>query len=198
LKKKKTGFILTCHHSVTSRKIEESLVLAWESEQIYFVNRHKFDLVVYYDQSSTNISLSLNEPLRNLKAAIYENEFSKMLQRVPVMLVGGFDAWVKQIGSKGVHVFPPTTKQPQTSQPSPSKDQENIPPRNHEKQLWLKNVVGKTEDVYGNNDSINRTVMDYVRAVPTTARRNAIFSCFNLCFFFSLISRVTVAMHSPW
>ncbi|CAO3672678.1 unnamed protein product [Umbelopsis ramanniana] len=146
---------------VTSRKIEESLVLAWESEQIYFVNRHKFDLIVYYDQSSTNISLSLNEPLRNLKAAIYENEFSKMLQRVPVMLVGGFDAWVKQIGSKGVHVFPPTTKQPQTSQPSPSKDQENIPPRNHEKQLWLKNVVGKTEDVYGNNDSINRTVMDY-------------------------------------
>ena len=105
-----------------------------------------------------------------------------MLQRVPVMLVGGFDAWVKQIGSKGVHVFPPTTKQPQTSQASPSKDQENIPPRNYEKQQWLKNVVGKTEDVYSNNDSINRTVMDYVRAAPpptiaTTAQRNANFSC---------------------
>jgi ubiquitin carboxyl-terminal hydrolase 8 len=157
--------------------------LAWESEQIYFVNRHKFDLIVYYDQSSTNISLSLNEPLRNLKAAIYENEFSKMLQRVPVMLVGGFDAWVKQIGQKGVHVFPPTTKQPQLSQPPPSKDQENIPPRHHEKQLWLKNVVGKTEDVYGNGDSINRSVMDYVRTTHVIKSNVCDFHSYGHFFF---------------
>jgi ubiquitin carboxyl-terminal hydrolase 8 len=151
------------YQSVTSRKIEESLVLAWESEQVYFVNRHKFDLIVYYDQSSTNIALSLNEPMRNLKAAIYENEFSKMLQRIPVMLVGGFDGWVKKIGEKGVHVFPASTAQGQPPQAA-SNDQENIPPQIHDKSHWLKNVVGKTEQVHVENDmNINRTVMDYVR-----------------------------------
>lgn len=156
--------------SVTSRKVEESLVLAPEAEQVLFVNRHYCDLIVYYDQSSTTIPTSYNEPLRNLKVAIYENEFSKTLQRVPVLLTGGFDAWAQQIGDRGIYVFPSATQVRPAH--SGSENQENIPPPRlngsaaaQGRLPWLKDVVGRTEDVQmGDDGDLNRTVMDYVRA----------------------------------
>ncbi|KAM3580487.1 ubiquitin-specific protease doa4 [Umbelopsis sp. WA50703] len=155
---------LVLRRDVTSRKVEESMVLAPPAEQTLFANRHRCDLVVYYDQSSTVLPTSYSDPLRNLKVAIYENEFSKSLQRVPVMLQGGFDAWVKLVGDRGVYVFQPA----KDAAPSGSDNQENVPPINpvlspHGMHPWMKNVVGRTDDdqMYQQPTNVNRTVMDY-------------------------------------
>lgn len=40
--------------------------------------------------------------LWNLTSAIYENEFTKSLRRQPVLLKGGWEAWVRTIGQKGI------------------------------------------------------------------------------------------------
>jgi ubiquitin carboxyl-terminal hydrolase 8 len=170
-----SGIYGIAFYSVTSRKVEESMVLAPPAEQTLFANRHRCDLVVYYDQSSTVLPTSYSDPLRNLKVAIYENEFSKSLQRVPVMLQGGFDAWVKLVGDRGVYVFQPA----KDTAPSGSDNQENVPPINpvlspHGMHPWMKNVVGRTDDdqMYQQPTNVNRTVMDYVsknKALEMTA-----------------------------
>ncbi|KAJ3889962.1 ubiquitin carboxyl-terminal hydrolase 4 [Lentinula edodes] len=81
---------------VTSYSIEDSLSLAPTSEASAFNNRHKFDLVVLYDRRST--SFTSNPDMSTLLRAIWEREFRKTLRRMPMMLVGGYEAWVKQFG----------------------------------------------------------------------------------------------------
>ncbi|KAI8372436.1 hypothetical protein BD560DRAFT_394930 [Blakeslea trispora] len=93
---------LILNQNVTSSKIEESLVLNPEAEQQTFACRNRFDIIVYYDQNSQ----SLNTPtLANLRQAIYEMEFTKILQRAPIMLSGGFDAWQSVIGERGIFSY---------------------------------------------------------------------------------------------
>ncbi|KAF9068637.1 hypothetical protein BDP27DRAFT_1327038 [Rhodocollybia butyracea] len=112
--------------TVTSENIEDALVLAPPSEAPTFNNRHKFDLVVIYDRNSTSFtsvplagsttphpsSISLvngnndassstpgsNANISALLRAIWEREFKKPLRRMPMMLIGGYEAWVKEMG----------------------------------------------------------------------------------------------------
>ncbi|RUS15656.1 hypothetical protein BC937DRAFT_92172, partial [Endogone sp. FLAS-F59071] len=80
-------------------------------EQVLFSERVCFDLIVYYDRNSTSIIPSItdygysNGYLKNLKSAIYETEFLKILPRIPVLLVGGFEAWRAFVKDPGVFVF---------------------------------------------------------------------------------------------
>ncbi|KAJ4500989.1 hypothetical protein C8R41DRAFT_913518 [Lentinula lateritia] len=110
---------------VTSHSIEDSLSLAPTSEASAFNNRHKFDLVVLYDRRSTSFSSTppskpssslvstpsafpvpgshvtseaSNPDMSTLLRAIWEREFRKTLRRMPMMLVGGYEAWVKEFG----------------------------------------------------------------------------------------------------
>ncbi|KAF5389439.1 hypothetical protein D9757_004397 [Collybiopsis confluens] len=105
---------VVCIEPVTSDSIEDSLVLAPSSEASTFNNRHKFDLVVLYDQGSTSFasgppllssdgsSGGSNPDLNNLLRAIWEREFKKTLRRMPMMLLGGYDAWVQELGEEEV------------------------------------------------------------------------------------------------
>ncbi|KIK68849.1 hypothetical protein GYMLUDRAFT_236746 [Collybiopsis luxurians FD-317 M1] len=100
--------------NVTSDTIEDSLGLAPPSEASTFNNRHKFDLVVLYDQSSTSFAssppssssngstLDSSPDLNSLLRAIWEREFKKTLRRMPMMLLGGYDAWLKEFGEEEV------------------------------------------------------------------------------------------------
>ncbi|KAJ3860134.1 ubiquitin carboxyl-terminal hydrolase 4 [Lentinula novae-zelandiae] len=90
---------------VTSHSIEDSLSLAPTSEASAFNNRHKFDLVVLYDRRSTSFipgshvtSEASNPDMSTLLRAIWEREFRKTLRRMPMMLVGGYEAWAKEFG----------------------------------------------------------------------------------------------------
>ncbi|KAG1109109.1 hypothetical protein G6F42_015758 [Rhizopus arrhizus] len=131
---------LVLKQDVPSMKIEESMVMNPDAEQQIFAGRHRFDLVVYYDQNSQSLQ---NQTLNHLRAAIYELEFQKILQRAPVMLAGGFDAWKQVIGEKGIFRYNNDTSAPSTSaqnQGSPS------PQQQHQKPHWLKDVVGRGSD----------------------------------------------------
>ncbi|KAF1801412.1 hypothetical protein V8B55DRAFT_1565843 [Mucor lusitanicus] len=129
---------LVLKQDVSSQKIEESMVMNPDAEQQIFAGRHHFDLVVYYDQNSQSLQ---NPTLGHLRAAIYELEFQKILQRAPVMLSGGFDAWKQVIGEKGIFRYT-NDASTQSQDASPHQQQQQQQQRPH----WLKDVVGRGSD----------------------------------------------------
>lgn len=123
-------FTLSSNSSAWS--IENSLEVSPDMERKWFAERASFDLIVMYDKStkalpsrdSASYSNTSSGPvtfrsiadqvedsavsartLATLSKAIYELNFSdadKRLKRSPLLLVGGFEAWAKQIGDKGI------------------------------------------------------------------------------------------------
>jgi ubiquitin carboxyl-terminal hydrolase 8 len=73
------------------------MVVGPRGEASLFENRDKFDLVAVYDQSSASFGDS-DSPLAVLVRIISEQAFKKMLKRMPMMLVGGLDAWKNELG----------------------------------------------------------------------------------------------------
>jgi ubiquitin carboxyl-terminal hydrolase 8 len=84
--------------SVTAESIEDSLSVAPSIEYTLFSNRDKFDLVVMYDDCSN----SYGPLFQALSRAIYETAFRKMLKRMPVLLIGGLQAWRQEFGDAEV------------------------------------------------------------------------------------------------
>ncbi|KDQ61450.1 hypothetical protein JAAARDRAFT_30889 [Jaapia argillacea MUCL 33604] len=90
---------------VTGDSIEDSFTVAPRDEWVLFINRDKFDLVAFYDDSSDSHG-PLNSPFNTLFHAIYETAFRKVLKKMPVLLVGGLHAWKEKfpdevsVGSK--------------------------------------------------------------------------------------------------
>ncbi|KAK0545084.1 ubiquitin-specific protease doa4 [Tilletia horrida] len=111
---------ITLREGMSSTDIEEKLVLSPSAEQQAFASRHAFDLVVLYDRNSRTFgaptsgpskyasiptpttmlsqqSKAAAEKLAIVMRAIYENEFQKPLKHSPVLLMGGYEAWAKEI-----------------------------------------------------------------------------------------------------
>ncbi|PIA14637.1 hypothetical protein COEREDRAFT_34672, partial [Coemansia reversa NRRL 1564] len=81
--------------------IETSLVLVSEEQQIWFRKREEFDLVVYVSQSMHSFSDAGSQErsaLENLNSSIYHYEYEKPLKHPPLFLIGGFDAWKREVG----------------------------------------------------------------------------------------------------
>lgn len=94
--------------------LDATFVLAPTREQEFFAERHKRNLVVYYDQSTSDnkfLSGSTNDEhliaLRSLHMAIYDYSYQKQLQNPPRLLVGGLDAWVNLVGKQALKVTDP-------------------------------------------------------------------------------------------
>ncbi len=87
---------------MNATKLEDSLSLSPDRQRRAFDSRNKADLVVVYDSQSVDWPKKGSQPtpLSKLWDIIYEHEFSKRLERTPVMLVGGYDAWLKFIDSR--------------------------------------------------------------------------------------------------
>ena len=83
---------------MNSKTLEDAMVVAPRHEASLFGNRDKFDLVAVYDGSSESFGAA-NTPLSILVRVISEQAFQKMLKRMPMMLVGGFEAWKREIGN---------------------------------------------------------------------------------------------------
>jgi ubiquitin carboxyl-terminal hydrolase 8 len=85
--------------------LDGSFVLAPSREQDLFSKRDKYDIVVYYDQSMSDNKF-LSGPtqgehqvaLRSLHLAIYDYAYGKRLQRPPMLLLGGLNAWINLAG----------------------------------------------------------------------------------------------------
>ncbi|KAG8958513.1 ubiquitin-specific protease doa4 [Tulasnella sp. 419] len=112
-------------NGIDSQQLEASLVIDPRGEKL-FKERHYFDLLVMYDQGSTCLESSghntdyqqhpsyqklsgksypngaskavASQPLKILNDVIYTKEFHKILQRPPVLLIGGLEAWKLQLG----------------------------------------------------------------------------------------------------
>ena len=90
---------------LSAEDLEESLFVPSESEQSLFDHRDEFDYVVYYDQSTQSESFLTGPPtrtedgaLRNLHDTLYEFSEDKPLRARPMLLRGGLDAWIDQVG----------------------------------------------------------------------------------------------------
>ncbi|KAJ7504212.1 ubiquitin carboxyl-terminal hydrolase 4 [Mycena galericulata] len=89
--------VVLLRSGLTAERLEDSMVNAPTNETTMFKNRDKFDLIVVYDQSSQTLGPSTS-PMSILVRLISEQAFTKLLKRMPMMLVGGFDAWRRDIG----------------------------------------------------------------------------------------------------
>lgn len=97
--------------NVSAEELEERLVVSPEHEQTLFERRNEFDLVVYYDQSTTSVSYLAGPPsgtsaphLRFLHDTLYEfNEYKPLKAgRPPALLLGGLDAWIDLVGQQSL------------------------------------------------------------------------------------------------
>jgi ubiquitin carboxyl-terminal hydrolase 8 len=121
------------------------MLLNPEPEQIMFAGRNQFDIVVYYDQNSQSEHLVLN----HLREAIYIHEYGKLLQRPPVMLAGGFEAWKQMIGDRGIYKYNNDSPVERSNQRVPH---------------WLQDVVGKgsEQSTHFSPVKVHNTIYDYV------------------------------------
>ncbi|KAK9238044.1 hypothetical protein V1525DRAFT_402285 [Lipomyces kononenkoae] len=114
----------------TSADLEDALILSPAKEQEIFSRRHKFELIIYYNQSSrTNSNLGgvsdgQQVALHNLIDTIYERETVKCLKRQPCLLVGGIDAWVDYCGRNSLVTTRTATNVAQANVPDKSVDVE--------------------------------------------------------------------------
>ncbi|KAK4683648.1 ubiquitin carboxyl-terminal hydrolase 8, partial [Tremellales sp. Uapishka_1] len=83
---------------MTSAKLEDALYLSSDAQRRAFQERNLADVVVMYDSSSHGFpDLAHPNPISTLFKLIYEHEFEKKLPRPPVLLTGGYRAWVEFI-----------------------------------------------------------------------------------------------------
>lgn len=94
--------------NMSAEQLEDALILSPDAEQAMFYNRHKYDLVVYYDHHTSSESFihrPTTERERNLKYlydALYEYNTEKPLQRPPILLMGGIDGWTDLVGDQAL------------------------------------------------------------------------------------------------
>ncbi|KIW22145.1 uncharacterized protein PV07_12466 [Cladophialophora immunda] len=98
---------ISLKEGVSAEELEDRLVLAPDNEQSHFSRRDEFDVVVYYDQYTSDVSYLKGPPtmtkapaLRALYDTLYEFNDTKPLKdgRPPALLAGGLDAWVDYMG----------------------------------------------------------------------------------------------------
>ena len=84
---------------MSADELLERMVIGPDSETEMFANREKYELVVYYDaetQSENYLTHPTSEPQEKLKyldEALCDFNEDKPLQRLPMLLIGGLDAW---------------------------------------------------------------------------------------------------------
>ncbi|KAG9672393.1 cysteine proteinase, partial [Aureobasidium melanogenum] len=94
--------------NMSAEQLEDSLILSPDAEQTMFYNRHKYDIVVYYDHNTSSESF-IHRPttereryLKYLYDALYEFNSEKPLQRPPILLMGGIEGWAELVGDQAL------------------------------------------------------------------------------------------------
>ncbi|TKA27415.1 hypothetical protein B0A50_05027 [Salinomyces thailandicus] len=93
---------MSVRQGMSAEELAESLVVCPDVEQELFANRDTFDLVVCYDEDTQHPypyhSSRRGEGLRCLHEALTDFNQEKPLQRPPILLKGGIDAWADMTG----------------------------------------------------------------------------------------------------
>lgn len=99
---------LSVQQGMSADQLLERMVLSPEIEQETFMARDKYDLVVYYDdstQSENYLAKPQNEQqakLKYLHEALHDFNQDKPLPRPPILLIGGLAAWVDLVGNQAL------------------------------------------------------------------------------------------------
>lgn len=96
----------TLQEGYSAEQLQDRLVLSPDEEQAMYDRRHEYEVVVYYDES-TKTSAFLDKHNRNDKElalkrlfdTLHEFNVDKPLQKPPIFLMGGIDAWTDVFGS---------------------------------------------------------------------------------------------------
>lgn len=90
---------ITIRPGISAEQLGDSMIINPDSEQALYEHRHDFDLIVFYDQSSSTLKASGgDDSLVHFSRAVYEHDYEKQLKRRPMLLVGGLDAWTDLLG----------------------------------------------------------------------------------------------------
>lgn len=110
---------------LSAEQLQDRLVISPDEELALFERRNDFDLVVYYDESTKTHSFlnkyNPNErerPLKQLYDALTQYNYDKPLQRPPLFLMGGIDAWADLVGPQALKMTT-TAAMVATGQPKP-------------------------------------------------------------------------------
>ena len=94
---------------ISAEELEERLVVSPQKEQELFEQRNRFDFVVYYNQDAQSDRFLAGPPLKShdfalrlLHDALYEFSYYRPLQRRPLMLSGGLNAWIDLVGPQAL------------------------------------------------------------------------------------------------
>ncbi|KAI9734004.1 MAG: ubiquitin-specific protease doa4 [Cirrosporium novae-zelandiae] len=100
---------LDLRSGMSAEDLEERLIISPDNEQKLFERRNEYDLVVYYDEGTRSTDYLRGSPIDNdapvLRAiydTLYEFNYYKPLQRAPVMLLGGLEAWADLVGPQAL------------------------------------------------------------------------------------------------
>lgn len=93
---------------ISADDIAEGLVLSPNQEQILFEGRTSYDLVVIYDQYSTDINYpprsASDTILASLYRALVDLSYGQELKNPPKVLSGGLDAWIGLMGQASLQI----------------------------------------------------------------------------------------------
>jgi ubiquitin carboxyl-terminal hydrolase 8 len=99
---------ITLKPGISGEQLGDSMVIAPDHEQNLYDQRHEFDLIVFYDQSSDSLNPSnlgageTESTLKDFVSAIFNYGYDKRVKRHPKLLSGGLDAWVDILGSNSL------------------------------------------------------------------------------------------------
>ncbi|KAF2009568.1 cysteine proteinase [Aaosphaeria arxii CBS 175.79] len=93
----------------SAEQLQDSLIISPDEELAMFERRNEYDLVVYYDESTkTHAFLNKYNPnerelaLKRVYTTLHEFNAEKPLQRPPIFLMGGIDAWTDLVGTQSL------------------------------------------------------------------------------------------------
>ncbi|KAF7539462.1 hypothetical protein G7Z17_g12424 [Cylindrodendrum hubeiense] len=165
--------------NLSADQISESLVLSPNQEEFLFEQRDKYDLVVFYDEDSEEVS---NNPrnsddlvLASLRRALVDYNYLKDLKNPPKILKGGINAWVDLMGPSSLQSSTQTTAPSKLIQPTKRIRSSTIertkskyivkPLKPDDVKAWQETL--KNEDMEtASSPSFLRTKEDFLRRFP--------------------------------
>jgi ubiquitin carboxyl-terminal hydrolase 8 len=99
----------TMQEGDSAEQLCDRLIISPDEEQAMFERRHEYDIVVYYNDSTTNLDFLTKHnqteeeaALKHLYDTLTEFNLDKPLMKPPILLKGGIDAWIELVGQQAL------------------------------------------------------------------------------------------------
>lgn len=174
---------------MSADELGESIVLSPDAEQKLYEQRQEFDMIVFYDQSSTTFRPSNhvyggNNYLQDFAKAVYDYGYSKQPKYCPRLLLGGLDAWVDLTGSGSLETSStgtlsstplarkiPKPARPLGRVPIARRPRESRPLSKEEETKWAESLQEDSEAKTSDSKNPDSEEFSYVRTTQDFFRR---------------------------